>query len=41
MHNDPITLHVALDKSGRAEGNLYIDDGESFQYREVNSSRKR
>ena len=35
MHNDPITLHVALDKNGEAEGTLYIDDGQSFEYREV------
>jgi len=34
MHNDPITLHVALDKNGEAEGTLYIDDGQSFEYRE-------
>ena len=37
MHNDPITLHVALDKNGEAEGTLYIDDGQSFEYREVSN----
>ncbi|KAG1665345.1 Neutral alpha-glucosidase AB [Nymphon striatum] len=30
--NDPYTLIVALDKDGKAEGHLYIDDGDSFEY---------
>ncbi|KAI4237603.1 MAG: hypothetical protein L6R40_005894 [Gallowayella cf. fulva] len=32
MKFDPYTLVVALDNSGRATGELYIDDGESFEY---------
>ncbi|KAK6458744.1 glucosidase II [Scheffersomyces xylosifermentans] len=32
MANDPYTIVVALDKYGHAEGNIYIDDGESFGY---------
>ena len=35
MHEDPITLHIALDKEQKAEGTLYIDDGQSFEYKEV------
>lgn len=35
MRDDPYTLVVALDKSGRANGTLYIDDGISFEYREA------
>ncbi|MBL8764006.1 MAG: DUF5110 domain-containing protein [Phycisphaerae bacterium] len=31
---DPLTLLVALDDSGRAEGTLYEDAGEGFDYRE-------
>lgn len=34
MHEDPITLHIALDKEQKAEGTLYIDDGQSFEYKE-------
>jgi len=34
MLNDPITLHVAVNKEGKAAGTLYLDDGESFQYKE-------
>ena len=30
--NDPYTLIVALDQDGRAEGDLYLDDGSSFAY---------
>jgi len=32
MHDDPITLVVAPDKSGKAKGTLYLDDGKSFAY---------
>ena len=32
MANDPFTLWVALNSSGSAEGDLYIDDGHSFVY---------
>ncbi|XP_054256929.1 neutral alpha-glucosidase AB-like [Macrosteles quadrilineatus] len=31
-HEDPYTLIVALGINGTAHGNLYIDDGETFQY---------
>lgn len=34
MHNDPYHLVVALDKDGNAEGLLYLDDEESFKYRD-------
>jgi len=33
MHQDPITLVVAPNREGRAQGRLYLDDGQSFQYR--------
>lgn len=33
-HNDPYTLIVALDRNGSASGTLYMDDGQSFDYRE-------
>uniref|UniRef100_A0A6M2E1U1 Glucosidase II subunit alpha n=1 Tax=Xenopsylla cheopis TaxID=163159 RepID=A0A6M2E1U1_XENCH len=32
MHNDPYTLIICLDANKEAEGSLYIDDGESFDY---------
>lgn len=32
MRNDPYQVVVALDRDGLAEGNLYIDDGESYEY---------
>lgn len=32
MRWDPFTLVVALDSNGNAEGTLYLDDGESFDY---------
>jgi len=32
MAVDPYTLVVALDSNGRAEGELYVDDGHSFDY---------
>lgn len=32
MAHDPYTLTVALNNSGKASGNLYIDDGETFNY---------
>lgn len=32
MVNDPYHLIIALDKSGKSSGKLYIDDGESFDY---------
>ncbi|XP_014206129.1 neutral alpha-glucosidase AB isoform X2 [Copidosoma floridanum] len=33
MRNDPYTLVVIADGEGRAQGNLYIDDESSFEYR--------
>jgi len=33
MHEDPVTLHIAVDKAGKAEGTLYLDDGMSFDYK--------
>ncbi|NXN97572.1 GANAB glucosidase, partial [Rhinopomastus cyanomelas] len=32
MRGDPFTLHVALSPQGTAEGDLFLDDGESFDY---------
>ncbi|KLJ12136.1 alpha 1,3-glucosidase [Blastomyces silverae] len=32
MKWDPYTLVVTLDKNGQAEGTLYVDDGETFDY---------
>ena len=32
MVKDPFTLVVALDESGNAEGDLYLDDGHSFAF---------
>jgi alpha 1,3-glucosidase len=34
MANDPYTLIVALDVNKSAKGTLYIDDGQSYEYRE-------
>lgn len=34
MHEDPITLVVALDANKHAKGTLYIDDEKSFAYRQ-------
>lgn len=31
MENDPLTLQVALDKDGNAEGSIYLDDEDSFR----------
>lgn len=33
MHNDPFTLYIALDSNQQASGYLYIDDAESFEYK--------
>lgn len=33
MKDDPITLTVAVDPSQNAAGELYLDDGDSFNYR--------
>lgn len=32
MKWDPFTLVITLDKNGEAEGTLYVDDGETFDY---------
>ncbi|KAK7680941.1 hypothetical protein QCA50_015993 [Cerrena zonata] len=32
MYRDPYTLYIAPNKEGKAQGQLYIDDGESFGY---------
>ncbi|XP_066464644.1 neutral alpha-glucosidase C isoform X2 [Eleutherodactylus coqui] len=32
MDNSPYELHIALDRKGTAVGEIYIDDGHSFQY---------
>lgn len=32
-HNDPYTLTLALNSKAEAEGDLYIDDGHSFDYK--------
>ncbi|KAF1848001.1 glycoside hydrolase family 31 protein [Cucurbitaria berberidis CBS 394.84] len=34
MKFDPFTLVVVLDKAGDAEGTLYLDDGETFDYQQ-------
>lgn len=33
MEEDPYTLYVALDSLGKAEGELYIDDGHTFKHK--------
>lgn len=33
MENDPFTLVIALDSQGEATGRIYLDDGESFNYK--------
>ncbi|XP_059811360.1 neutral alpha-glucosidase AB isoform X2 [Hypanus sabinus] len=32
MHNDPYTLYVALDAQNSAEGDLFVDDGHTFNF---------
>ena len=32
MQGDPYTLVVALDKAGKASGEVYLDDGKTFAY---------
>src|SRR3954453_8534082 len=32
MRHDPFTLRIALDKNGKARGELYLDDGETFAH---------
>ena len=33
MARDPYSLFIAIDSQGRAEGYLYLDDGDSFDFR--------
>lgn len=40
MVADPYTLVVALDEDGMAEGKLYLDDGESYDYRKTDGAGK-
>ncbi|XP_066426444.1 neutral alpha-glucosidase AB isoform X1 [Molothrus aeneus] len=37
MRNDPFTLYVALSPQGTAQGDLYLDDGVSFDYATKNA----
>ena len=37
MYSDPYTLYVALDTSGNAYGDLYMDDEHSFDHDKTNS----
>ena len=32
--NNPIRLEIYLDENNEAEGTLYVDDGETYQYQE-------
>ncbi|KAF8589491.1 glycoside hydrolase family 31 protein [Ramaria rubella] len=36
MRHDPFTLHIALNKAGRAKGELYLDDGETYAHQDGN-----
>lgn len=33
MRHDPFTLYVALDENLKASGTLFVDDYESFEYK--------
>ena len=37
MAYDPMTLVISLDAVGSAHGSLYVDDGDSFDYKEKNA----
>jgi len=41
MAKDPYTLFVALDSKGEASGELYVDDGHSFDYQKGDYIRRR
>ncbi|KAJ6235631.1 hypothetical protein M0813_28463 [Anaeramoeba flamelloides] len=36
MSNDPITLFVFLDENQKSSGSIYIDDGHSYDYKNLN-----
>jgi len=38
MYNDPFTLVVCLDKEGKAQGSVYVDDYHSYAYRHGQSA---
>lgn len=40
MKFDPYTIVVALDEKGEANGYLYVDDGESYEYKENSAFAK-
>jgi len=37
MTNDPFTLLIALDEQGHAQGDLYVDDGDSYAFQKGQS----
>merc|ERR1712137_231120 len=37
MSKDPYTLIVTLDQQGQAQGRLYLDDGQSLEYKDGRS----
>ena len=41
MQHDPFTLTVALDKDGSADGELYLDDGITYDYQRSDAFRLR
>uniref|UniRef100_H2Z255 Neutral alpha-glucosidase AB n=1 Tax=Ciona savignyi TaxID=51511 RepID=H2Z255_CIOSA len=40
MTQDPYTLYVALDPQGKAEGEMYLDDGHTFNYKGIFNYKK-
>lgn len=40
MKYDPFTVVIALNSNGEARGNLYIDDGDSYNYQEKRAFAK-
>eukprot|EP01050_Picozoa_sp_SAG11_P028490 SAG11_NODE_7632_length_1119_cov_0.878431_1_plen_188_part_10 len=41
MANDPYTLQVAMDHEGSASGDLYLDDGHSYDHAKKNAFQRR
>jgi hypothetical protein len=41
MANDPYTLQVALSSAGEASGDLYLDDGHSYDYTKTSAFQRR